>query len=100
MVEIVINIIIKYFLIINICVFILIGLDKFCEKNTNFKISDQLIFLLGFLGGALGGLCGMYIFNHHTDKRRFHIVFIFEIVIHIVLVISAIQKWDIVFLRK
>jgi uncharacterized membrane protein YsdA (DUF1294 family) len=60
--------------VMNIVTFALFGLDKWKAVHQRWRIPE--IVLLGFaaLGGALGGLLGMYVFHHKTRKRQFRLL--------------------------
>ncbi len=53
---------------------IVFGVDKKISKNENAKRVPEIVLLSLFsLGGALGGLIGMYSFRHKTVfKDKFH----------------------------
>jgi len=47
------------------------GIDKRKAKKGQWRISEKTIWILAFLGGACGGLVGMYIFRHKTKHPLF-----------------------------
>lgn len=65
------NIIGMYLLIINIVGFLLMGVDKVKAKAKAWRIPEKTIFIIAFLGGALGVWCGMYHFRHKTRHWYF-----------------------------
>ena len=62
----------KYYLIvINIISFLAYGIDKRLAIKKKWRISEQTLIGLGFIGGALGSLIGMNIWHHKTKKVLF-----------------------------
>lgn len=54
-------------LVVSIITIILFGADKLSSKNTKKKrIPESVLLSFVALGGAIGGLCGMYVFRHKT----------------------------------
>ena len=61
--------------LINLTTFFLFGLDKAlakCKQNVR-RIPERTLFLLGFLGGSVGALAGMLLWNHKTRHTSFRI---------------------------
>lgn len=62
---------IYYFIIINLFTFLTFGLDKyFAIKNKN-RIRIVFLIFLAIIGGSVGGLLSMFIFNHKTRVEYF-----------------------------
>ena len=62
---------IYYFIIINLFTFLTFGLDKyFAIKNKN-RIRIVFLIFLAIIGGCVGGLLSMFIFNHKTRVDYF-----------------------------
>ena len=59
------------FLIINVVSFIVLGLDKNRAKTGNWRVSERSLFVLAFIGGAIGIYLGMRIFRHKTKQLHF-----------------------------
>lgn len=64
-----------YLAAVNVLLCILMGTDKLLAKLQKRRISERTLFLLAFLGGALGGTLGMYSFRHKTLHKSFAIGF-------------------------
>ena len=81
--------IIYYLLAINIITFLAMWLDKRKARKGSWRISEKALFTLVLLGGGVGGILGMYIFRHKTQKPRFVVGFpfilLFEIAVGIFL---------------
>lgn len=69
-----------YLLLINIISFIFYGIDKFLSINRRYRISEFVLLCFGFIGGIIGSIFGMKIFNHKTKKIKFKIfLFIYSL---------------------
>lgn len=68
-----IKIIIYYFILINIGNFLLFAIDKHLSIKNKERIPESTLILLSAIGGAIGGLCSMYLFRHKTKKAKFFI---------------------------
>lgn len=62
-----------YLLYINIFTFFIYGYDKQLSVNKKFRISENNLFLLSFLGGFIGSYFGIIFFHHKTKKLKFKI---------------------------
>ena len=62
-----------YLGIINLITFILYGIDKKRAIRKEVRISESTLISLGFIGGCLGALVGMFMFHHKTRKIWFYI---------------------------
>ena len=83
------EILIYYFIAINILTFIIFGLDKLKAIHGKMRISVKTLLSLCIFGGSIGGLMGMYIFRHKTLVRCFTlgipIILVFQIIIIFIL---------------
>ncbi|RHW33452.1 DUF1294 domain-containing protein [Lysinibacillus yapensis] len=52
-----------------LCAFMYI--DKSRAKKHEWRISEKSLFTLAILGGACGGVLGMYLFRHKTKHNSF-----------------------------
>ena len=62
------TIIICYLAVMNLFTFILFGTDKRLAKKRQPRIRNFTLFLFSALGGSIGGLLGMFVFRHKTNK--------------------------------
>lgn len=73
-----------YCILINIVSFICYYIDKRRATRNEFRISESFLFIVSFLGGALGSILGIKMFKHKTKKKKFifgiPIILIFNIV--------------------
>ena len=60
-----------YIVLINVLAFSLMGIDKYKAKHNKWRIKERDLFLLSFLGGAIGSYFGMYMFHHKTQTSSF-----------------------------
>ncbi|MGI5892115.1 MAG: DUF1294 domain-containing protein [Bacillota bacterium] len=79
------NFLVIYYMICNICLFILFQLDKFQAKRHKQRISEKTLLLLGVLGGFGGGLLGMVSCRHKIRKLYFWLIFIVSAFCHLYL---------------
>ena len=73
--------IIYYLLAINVITFLAMWIDKRKAKKGSWRISEKALFTIVLLGGGVGGILGMYVFRHKTQKPRFVVGFSFYIAI-------------------
>lgn len=64
-----------WLLLINLALFFTMGSDKHRAKAGKRRVPEARLFLLAFLGGALGGSLGMYAFRHKTKHWYFSLGF-------------------------
>lgn len=79
--------IIIYLVMINIITFLTMWIDKRKAKYGKWRISENTLLLLVVLGGGIGGIAGMYIFRHKTQKAKFVIGFPVILICEIILAI-------------
>ena len=84
------KIIIYYFILVNIGNFVLFAIDKHLSVKNKERIPESTLILLSAMGGALGGLCAMYIFRHKTKHAKFYISLPLFLVLHIIVAILMI----------
>ena len=87
MIQTFLKIIFIYYACINTLLFIFMGIDKSKARRNKWRIPESTLFMLSFIGGALGGIMGMQIFRHKTKKISFRAVFLISLVIHAVLLV-------------
>ena len=57
--------------VMSLALLLLMGADKLYAKSGRRRVPEKRLFLLALLGGAPGGLLGMYAFRHKTRHPRF-----------------------------
>lgn len=64
-----------YLIVINVMAFLGMWWDKRSAKRGDWRISEKGLFTAVLLGGGIGGILGMYLFRHKTQKLIFTIGF-------------------------
>ncbi len=78
----ILNILITYYIIINILTFLFMLFDKRRAILNKYRISEATLFKLSFIGGFLGLMLGMYAFRHKIRKSKFYIVAFISTILH------------------
>lgn len=60
-----------WLLAVNLCGFILMGVDKSRAKRDAWRIPERNFFLTALLGGSAGAIAGMFFFHHKTKHWYF-----------------------------
>ncbi|MGN0173355.1 MAG: DUF1294 domain-containing protein [Acutalibacteraceae bacterium] len=63
-----------YLAVINLATLLIFGIDKLKSVRGKYRISEKTLLILCLLGGALGGLIAMILFNHKTRKAKFFVI--------------------------
>lgn len=82
-----------YLILINLIGFFAMWIDKAKAKRGSWRIPENTLFAITFLGGGFGTIAGMYKFRHKTKKLRFTICFPVILLTEIVLVVYALIKY-------
>ena len=82
-----------YILIINLIGIGFMAIDKYKAQKGYWRIPENTLFLITFLGGGIGTITGMYLFRHKTKKLKFTIGFPTILILEIVLIIYCIIKF-------
>ena len=75
--------IITYYLFINALALIVSGIDKLKAKHAKWRIKESTLYLLSFLGGAIGMCFSMILFRHKTQKRMFKMTIALALAMHV-----------------
>ena len=81
------NKIIVYIIILNILGYLIMYIDKRRAKKQQWRISEQTIFLITFLGRRIGTTLGMYTFRNKNKKIKFIIGLPLITIIEIIVII-------------
>ena len=65
------QIILIYLAGINLCGFLVFGIDKLKAKRNAWRVPEATLFSFALLGGGIGCLGGMYLFRHKIRKSYF-----------------------------
>lgn len=79
------KILVFYYLIINIMLLIIMGVDKRKAKKNLWRIKESTLMITALLGGGIGGFLGMKLFKHKTRKWYFYVVFALGIILNMAL---------------
>ncbi|WP_196000782.1 DUF1294 domain-containing protein [Clostridium sp. 1001271B_151109_B4] len=80
-----------YLLLVNLLLFILMGIDKRKAITNKWRIKEKTLLILCLLGGSMGGIIGMYTFRHKTKHLKFKIGFPVIFVIQLIVVLYTIK---------
>ena len=83
---------IKLFLMWNIAVFLIYGIDKFFAIKKRSRIPENVLILTALLMGGVGAFAGMYLFRHKTRKLKFRIFIPFALIVSSIYLIWAFYK--------
>jgi len=65
---------IYYLIFVNLITFIICGYDKLMAIKHRYRIPEDILLFLSFIGGCLGFILGMIIFRHKTKKVKFTVL--------------------------
>lgn len=68
--------------------FLLMGLDKSKAKKGEYRVPENVLFLVALAFGAIGGTAGMFLFHHKTKHWYFRYGFPALAVIQIALIFA------------
>jgi len=74
-----------YVLIINIAAFLAMWRDKRKSSQREWRVAEVTLHILGFLGGAIGIIGGMFRFRHKTQKKSFQAIAILGLVVSLII---------------
>lgn len=65
------QLLVLYFIIINVIAFIMYGVDKSKAKKHRYRISEKTLIGIAGIGGSIGSWIGMRVFRHKTKHPKF-----------------------------
>ena len=80
--------VISYVAIVSLILCVYMYIDKERAKKKEWRISEKTLLTLGFFGGAIGGVLGMYLFRHKTKHNKFAFGFPLLAAIHLFLIVQ------------
>lgn len=90
-----INLLILYFVAVNLISFTMMGIDKKRAQKHVFRIPESTLFVLAAIGGSIGSNAGMYLFHHKTRKWYFAygmpVILAIQVVLMLILILSPIE---------
>lgn len=85
------EVLLLYFLFINILVFIFAGYDKSQARKNNRRVPEKTLFIMALTGGSPGLLTAMLLFRHKTSKTSFIVKFVVILAIQLALIIAYLN---------
>ena len=82
-----------YILLINLIAFLAMWWDKWKASKQEWRVAEATLHVLGFVGGAIGILAGMFRFRHKTQKRPFQAIATLGLLISLVIYWLLIQMY-------
>jgi len=70
-----------YLILINVLALMIMWWDKRRARNDGWRVSEVTLLGIGFIGGAIGLIIGMFLFRHKTEKKLFQVITIIGLVI-------------------
>ncbi|ETI88666.1 DUF1294 domain-containing protein [Clostridium butyricum] len=84
------KIIFLYLIVINICGFLIMFIDKNRAVHKEWRIPEKTLMFLSLIGGSIGMFAGMHIFRHKTKHIKFTLgvpfIFIIELITAVYLI--------------
>lgn len=71
----------------SVALFIMMGADKHCARRGMRRIAEKRLFAVAALGGAFGGVLGMYAFRHKTRHWYFRVGFAVLVIVQLAAVV-------------
>ena len=68
------DMIILYYIAVNVAAFAMYGADKYFAKKDMWRISEKALLGVAAIGGAFGAFAGMETFRHKTKHAKFKIL--------------------------
>ena len=85
------NILIIYFVTINVATFLTFGIDKWKAKHSKMRIREAALLILAVLGGSIGALLGMQVWHHKTQHKKFKYGIPLILLAQIILIFVCLQ---------
>ncbi|HEU5141299.1 MAG TPA: DUF1294 domain-containing protein [Bacillales bacterium] len=83
-------IVVGYAVLLNVTGFVLVGADKRRARKDKWRIPEARLWLVAWIGGALGIWLGMKRFHHKTQHRKFVIGVPFLFFINLVVYLAVL----------
>ena len=80
---------IAYIAIMSVILCVFMYIDKSRAKKHEWRISEKSLFTMAILGGACGGVLGMYLFRHKTKHNSFAFGFPLLAALQIFIIVRA-----------
>lgn len=81
-----------YLLLINLISFITFFIDKRKSIKNKWRVRENTLHLLSFVGGVYGSIAAMLFFRHKTKKPKFCIITVIALVINTFIVYGLVTS--------
>ena len=88
-----------YLIAINVITFFLYGIDKMKAQRSKWRIPEAVLLGLAVIGGTIGALFGMRVWNHKTKHKIFKYGLPLLLLIQILLLYFLSSKWKILWIH-
>ena len=88
------NIILGYFLAVNITSFLLYGIDKFKARKNLWGISEATLLTMAAIGGSIGAWAGMRLWHHKTMHKKFKYGIPVIIILQVALAVYLLTNFE------
>ena len=85
------EIIIGYFVLVNLALMLVMKMDKARAENHRYRISEKTLWIMALIGGAIGGTLGMQQFRHKTKHKAFMIGFPILAIVDVMVIIILLS---------
>lgn len=85
--DILLKILIIYFVVVNVVAFFMYGIDKVKAKKQKWRIPEKTLIGIAVIGGSIGAIAGMNVFHHKTKHWYFKFGLPLILIIQIALVV-------------
>lgn len=84
-----------YLLLVNGLSFLIMGIDKRRAAKRKWRISENFLFGIALLGGAVGTYISMKVFHHKTKHASFRFGIPVLIVLQLILIVWILIKMEV-----
>ena len=88
----VLGILATYLILINLASFAMMGIDKRKAEKKLWRIPESSLFIIAIIGGSIGSIIGMRVFNHKTRHWYFVYGMPLILLLQILLIIAIIKS--------
>ena len=85
--QVVVYVLIAYYIVINLYTFSLMGMDKRFAKRRGRRVPEKRLFVLSAIGGAAGTWLAMKVWRHKTQHRSFTVGIPYLMALNLLLII-------------
>lgn len=77
------TLILAYYIIVNVISFTVFYIDKQKSKKGRWRIQENTLHILSYIGGVYGSIASMLFFHHKTKKPDFVIITIIALLLNL-----------------